>query len=90
MSTYKRKTKLTKNQKALLDFLNSYQCLHIPSLKEMTLAIGVVNNNSTLRAIESLTQKGLIKKVGTKASSVVAIRPKLILKTDSTTNQGIL
>ncbi|MFZ2970042.1 MAG: hypothetical protein WA063_02760 [Minisyncoccia bacterium] len=64
---------MTKNQSNLIIFINNYHIQHgvIPSLGEMVKGINVSANNSVLRAIEALVNKGYLAQVGAKASSVI-------------------
>ncbi|KKP50572.1 MAG: hypothetical protein UR43_C0032G0008 [candidate division TM6 bacterium GW2011_GWF2_33_332] len=64
---------MTDNQKNLIIFIHKYRLENgsIPSLIEMVDGIGVSDNKSVLRAIDSLTKQEYLAKIGKKLSSVI-------------------
>jgi len=64
---------MTDNQKNLIIFIHHYHNKNgiIPSLAEIVEGIGVSDNKSALRAIESLVKRDYLNQVGTKASAVI-------------------
>lgn len=64
---------MTENQKNLITFLHEYHNVNgiIPSLVEVVEGIGVSDNKSALRTIESLVENGYLIQVGAKISAVL-------------------